>query len=242
AEQPLHLGSIKSNIGHTQAAAGAAGVIKMILAMQHGVLPRSLHIDEPTSHVDWTSGAVSLLTEQTPWPVTDHPRRAAVSSFGISGTNAHLILEQPPTQETESASAAPAIPADTVTGGPSVWLLSGKSAGALTAQAAQLHAFATDHPEVDARDIAHALATTRTTFDHRAAVIAHDRTDLLESLTALREGRPSPHLVTGPADHHSRTGGKTAFVFPGQGSQWPGMGRELLQTSSVFRTHMQACA
>ncbi|WP_037844130.1 ketoacyl-synthetase C-terminal extension domain-containing protein, partial [Streptomyces sp. NRRL F-5126] len=141
---------------------------------------------------------------------------------GISGTNAHLILEQAPTTtDTPSDADAPAdtdagtvAPTDTtpehtgeVTDGPSVWLVSGKSADALTAQAAQLHAFATDHPDVDTRDIAHALATTRTTFEHRAAVIAHDRTDLLDALTALQDGRPSPHLVTGPTDHHSRVPG-----------------------------------
>ncbi|MER7975320.1 type I polyketide synthase, partial [Streptomyces sp. NPDC096080] len=250
AELPLHLGSIKSNIGHTQAAAGVAGVIKMILAMRHGVLPQSLHIDEPTPHVDWASGAVSLLTEETPWPTTDHPRRSAVSSFGISGTNAHLILEEPTASDApvdadagaEAPTEATPEPVDEVTDGPGVWLVSGKSAAALGDQAGRLHAFATTHPDVDTDDIAHALATTRTTFDHRAAVIAHDRAELLDGLSALREGRPSPHLVTGPADHRSRTTGKTAFVFPGQGSQWPGMGRELLDTSTVFRDSMQACA
>ncbi|MYQ62374.1 type I polyketide synthase [Streptomyces sp. SolWspMP-5a-2] len=228
ADQPLHLGSIKSNIGHTQAAAGVAGVIKMILAMRHGLLPRSLHLDEPTPHVDWTTGSVSLLTEQTPWPTTDHPRRAAVSSFGISGTNAHLILEQPPTPTTVHTSTPETTPFE----GPSVWLLSGRSANALTDQAGQLHAFASTHPEVDERDVAHALATTRTAFDHRAAVIAHDRAELLDALTALREGKPSPHVV--------RTGqlaparGKTAFLFTGQGSQRAGMGRELHAASTVF--------
>ncbi|MFJ9423660.1 SDR family NAD(P)-dependent oxidoreductase [Streptomyces sp. NPDC101249] len=251
AELPLHLGSIKSNIGHTAAAAGVAGVIKMILAMRHGVLPRSLHIDEPTPHVDWSSGAVSLLTERTPWPVTDHPRRAAVSSFGISGTNAHLILEQPPTAPGDTDVPADAdadaetetdAEADTVVGGPHVWLVSGRSADALTEQAARLHAFAAARPEVGTGDIAHALAATRTAFEHRAAVIAHDRAELLDGLSALQEGRPSPHLVTGPSDHRSRTASKVAFVFPGQGSQWPGMGRELLDTSSVFRTHLHACA
>ncbi|MYQ62373.1 Acyl transferase domain-containing protein [Streptomyces sp. SolWspMP-5a-2] len=240
AELPLHLGSIKSNIGHTQAAAGVAGVIKMILAMRHGALPQSLHIDEPSPHVDWTTGNISLLTAKTPWPVTDHPRRAAVSSFGISGTNAHVILEQPPVQGTEPPSVAD--PADTVTDGPGVWLLSGKSADALTDQGARLHAFASAHPDVDAHDIAHALATTRTAFDHRAAVIAHDRTELQDGLRALVEERPSPHLVRSPVDQRSRIAGKTAFVFPGQGSQWPGMGRELLDTSTVFRDSMQACA
>ncbi|MFE7565153.1 type I polyketide synthase, partial [Kitasatospora sp. NPDC057500] len=235
ADQPLHLGSIKSNIGHTQAAAGVASVIKMILAMQHGTLPQSLHIDAPTPHVDWTAGNISLLTEQTPWPATDHPRRAAVSSFGISGTNAHLILEQPPTTDTSA-------PEETPVDGPQVWLVSGKSPEALADQAAQLHAFATDRPEVDVRDIAHALATTRTAFDHRAAVIAHDRSDLLDALTALKEGRPSPHLVTGPTDHRGQGRGKTTFVFPGQGSQWAGMGRDLFRTSTVFRDHIHACA
>ncbi|MFF7459765.1 type I polyketide synthase, partial [Kitasatospora sp. NPDC008115] len=235
ADQPLHLGSIKSNIGHTQAAAGVASVIKMILAMRHGTLPQSLHIDEPTPHVDWTAGNISLLTEQTPWPVTDHPRRAAVSSFGISGTNAHVILEQPATTDISD-------PEETPTDGPSVWLVSGKSPDALIEQAAQLHAFATDRPDVDARDIAHALATTRTAFEHRAAVIAHDRGELLDGLNALKEGRPSPHLVTGPVGQRVQGRGKTAFVFPGQGSQWVGMGRDLFRTSTVFRDHIHACA
>ncbi|MFF7452585.1 SDR family NAD(P)-dependent oxidoreductase [Kitasatospora sp. NPDC008115] len=241
ADQPLHLGSIKSNIGHTAAAAGVASVIKMILAMQHGTLPQSLHIDEPTPHVDWTAGNISLLTEQTPWPVTDHPRRAAVSSFGISGTNAHLILEQPPATEADTADDTIPDPADDeATDGPHVWLVSGKSADALADQADRLHTFVAGRPDVDARDIAHALATTRTAFEHRAAVIAHDRTDLLDALAALKEGRPSPHLVT--ADQRPQANGRTAFVFPGQGSQWAGMGRDLFRTSTVFRDHIHACA
>ncbi|MDT0439265.1 beta-ketoacyl synthase N-terminal-like domain-containing protein, partial [Streptomyces sp. DSM 41981] len=245
AEQPLHLGSIKSNIGHTAAAAGVAGVIKMILAMRHGVLPQSLHIDAPTPHVDWSTGSVSLLTEPTPWPTTDHPRRAAVSSFGISGTNAHLILEQAtaaPESEPTAPEKAEPDSADEVTDGPGVWLVSAKSADALADQAERLHAFATARPDVDTDDIAHALATTRTAFDHRAAVIAQDRAELLDGLAALRDGKPSPHLVRSPAEHQPRVPGKVAFVFPGQGSQWPGMGRELLDTSTVFRTHLHACA
>ncbi|WP_425087975.1 SDR family NAD(P)-dependent oxidoreductase [Streptomyces cyanogenus] len=232
--RPLWLGSVKSNIGHTQAAAGIAGVIKMVQAIHHGILPKTLHIDQPTPHVDWESGAVKLLTEQTPWPDTGHPRRAAVSSFGISGTNAHLILEAAPaeTPPTETP-AEPAPAAD----GPAPWLLSARTPQALQAQAARLHTHLTHHPHLDTTTVARALATTRTHFDHRAAIIATDTADLLEGLTALANGETAPNTL------HGRTAdGRVAFVFPGQGSQWPGMASELLASSAPFRERIEACA
>ncbi|NBH03966.1 type I polyketide synthase, partial [Amycolatopsis sp. SID8362] len=151
--RPLWLGSIKSNMGHTQAAAGVAGVMKMVLAMRHGLLPESLHVDAPSPEVDWSAGAVALLTGPTPWPETGRPRRAGVSSFGISGTNAHVVLEQAPTEE----------PADRVTPttGPRSWLLSGTSADSLRAQAGRLLSFVDEHGEASELDVAAALATTR---------------------------------------------------------------------------------
>ncbi|MFI2208021.1 type I polyketide synthase, partial [Streptomyces sp. NPDC020192] len=221
AERPLWLGSVKSNIGHTSAAAGVAGVIKMVMALRHGQLPRTLHVDEPTPQVDWSSGAVSLLTEPIHWPDTDRPRRAAVSAFGISGTNAHIILEQAPTDE--SRQTHPPVPA-------SPWILSAKTPTALRAQARQLHAHLTHHPDLTPTDIAHALATTRTPHEHRAAVITDDREARLAALATLAEGSPDPHVVNGTAV----SAGRTVFVFPGQGSQWTGMGRELLDTSPEF--------
>lgn len=222
---PLLLGSVKSNIGHTQAAAGIASVIKMVESMRHGIAPASLHISKPCPHVDWTGGAVELLSEARPWPRTtqNRPRRAAVSSFGISGTNAHIILEHVAEQEQEqerllSASSANSHP----------WLLSGANETALRAQARKLAVLCNTK---DALDIAFSLATTRSPLSHRAAVTADSGDEIYEALMALAEGRPHSNVSTGLA-RAGRTGRfqsqrRLAFLFSGQGSQRPGMGHKL---------------
>ncbi|MFH8979276.1 type I polyketide synthase, partial [Streptomyces sp. NPDC017890] len=230
-DHPLLLGSIKSNIGHTQAAAGVAGIIKMVMAMRNGVLPQSLHIDEPTPHVDWPTGAVELLAETRPWPETGRPRRAAVSSFGVSGTNAHTVLEE-----------APAVPAaaDDVTARPGAaepltdssmeprpralpLLVSARTAPALTGQLERLRSHLTTHPELLRLDVAHSLTTTRALLEHRAALFGPDSDGL------------DHELVQGVADLR----GKCVFVFPGQGSQWVGMATELMSSSPVFAERMR---
>ncbi|KKK06314.1 hypothetical protein LQ51_09085, partial [Micromonospora sp. HK10] len=244
ADRPLWLGSVKSNLGHTQAAAGVAGVIKMVQAMRHGLLPRTLHVDAPSPHVDWTAGAVALLTEPTPWPERDRPRRAGVSSFGISGTNAHLIIEQHPVAEQAGEDATPDEPADPAEaaaaapqpGVPLPWLLSAKTAAALRAQAANLARYAQERPDLDQDRVAATLIGSRATFHHRAAVLPDD--EPVDALRALAEDRPHPALLQHTATHH----GRTVFVFPGQGGQWLGMGRELAQHSPVFAAHLDACA
>ncbi|MGW3892889.1 SDR family NAD(P)-dependent oxidoreductase [Micromonospora chokoriensis] len=218
--RPLWLGSVKSNIGHTVAAAGVAGIIKMVMAMRHRVLPRTLHVDEPTPHVDWTSGAVSLLTEPQPWPEADRPARAAVSSFGISGTNAHAILEAPPTPEPQTAPSTPAVL-------PVPWTLGAAEPGALTAQAGRLLPYL----DADPVDLGHSL-TRRGSFPHRAVVFGPG------ALEALAEGRTDGGLVTGDV-----VDGKLAFVFSGQGSQRPGMGLDLYDTFPVYAEAFDAaCA
>ncbi|MFH8368437.1 SDR family NAD(P)-dependent oxidoreductase [Streptomyces sp. NPDC018031] len=288
--RPLWLGSLKSNIGHTQAAAGIAGVIKTVLALRHGLLPRTLHADRPSPHIDWTAGTVELLTEPRPWPATGSPRRAAVSSFGVSGTNAHAILEQAPAEPAPDA-AEPRTPDPAGEPGPVAgvvpWVLSAKSEPALRAQARQLRALLLARPEdgpedavrpaadsenaagraADSEDavrpeagpedaagwaagsddalrplldVGHSLLTSRSLFDHRAVVIGADRDALLGGLTALAGGAESERVVTGRAGGGSVR--KVVFVFPGQGSQWLGMGAGLWDADPVFRTALQECA
>ncbi|MEU3964832.1 SDR family NAD(P)-dependent oxidoreductase, partial [Streptomyces buecherae] len=232
ADRPLWLGSIKSNIGHTQAAAGVAGVIKMVQAMRHGVLPRTLHVSKPTTHVDWTAGAVELLTEERAWVRGETgPRRAAVSAFGISGTNAHVILEEAP--EPQTAPIDESTPVET---GVVPIVLSARDPQALRAQAAQLAAYVEDHPDTAPYAIAHTLLTGRATLEHRAVLLTHDRDHLLDALHALASGQEHPNVVTGNTNH-----AKPVFVFPGQGSQWTGMATELLNTSEVFRQSIADC-
>src|SRR5215475_8006454 len=234
--RPLWLGSVKSNLGHTQAAAGIAGVIKIVQAMRHGQLPKTLHVDAPTSHVDWDAGAVRLLTEAVPWPENGHPRRAGISAFGISGTNAHTVIEQAPAPDgpaPESASPEPARPVP----GLLAWPVSAKTGQALRDHAGRLLEFLRSHPELAPADVAHAL-TGRALLDQRAVVVGTERQQLLDGLRALAVGRSSPYLVQGVAGEPA----KTVFVFPGQGSQWAGMAGQLLDTSPVFTEALGECA
>jgi len=265
---PLWLGSVKSNIGHTQAAAGVAGVIKMVMAMRHGELPATLHADVPSREVDWSAGAVSLLSEAVPWQGDGRPRRAGVSSFGISGTNAHVILEQAPdagaassrsdspteagssttdsSTETALSTADSSIEAGSLTAasliagaaGVTPWLLSGKSAAALRGQAERLLAHVEGSPDVAIADVAFSLATARSAFEHRAVVLGGDRRELLQGLRAHVRGEVADHVLEGVA---CAPGGGVVFVFGGQGSQWPGMAVELFDASPVFADRLRAC-
>ncbi|MFB9455049.1 acyltransferase domain-containing protein, partial [Streptomyces antimycoticus] len=236
AGQPLLLGSIKSNIGHTQAAAGVAGVIKMVQAMRHGTLPASLHIDEPSPHVDWDSGAVRLLTEAVEWPNGERPRRAGVSSFGASGTNAHMILEQAPAPPEADEQTEP-VSSDT---GTVSWVLSARSAEALRGQAAALAERVGGASELSSVDVGWSLVTTRSVFEHRAVVVGDDRAELLAAVEALAGGVSHPGVVESGAAALAGDVGPV-LVFPGQGSQWAGMGAELLEVSPVFAARVGEC-
>ncbi|MFI5967882.1 beta-ketoacyl synthase N-terminal-like domain-containing protein, partial [Streptomyces asoensis] len=264
--RPLRLGSVKSNIGHTQAAAGVAGVIKMVMALRHGTLPGTLHVDEPSPHIDWSQGAVELLTEPVEWPRNGRPRRAGVSSFGISGTNAHLVLEEAPedpagpftgpdrtvtpngaqergqvgpTQQVEEESSAggPEEHGLAVAAGLVPWPLSGRGEAALRAQARRLADYVGEHPELSPADAALSLATTRSVLDHRAVVLTPDRDSALPALSTLADGVPAPGVVSGVADVR----GRVVFVFPGQGSQWEGMAVRLLGEAPVFAARLAEC-
>ncbi|MEU4595438.1 type I polyketide synthase, partial [Micromonospora aurantiaca (nom. illeg.)] len=223
-DRPLLLGSVKSNIGHTQAAAGVAGVIKMVLAMRHGVVPATLHVDEASPHVDWSAGAVALATEPTPWPRVDRPRRAAVSSFGISGTNAHVIIEQPPAETIEGEIVARDVPPVVPV------LLSARDAAALSAQAGRWARWLTADEAPRPLDVAWSSVTTRPALEHRAVVTAADRDDLVAALTALADGDPTGTVVSGATGQR----GRLALIFSGQGAQRAGMGRELSAGFPVF--------
>ncbi|WSP77978.1 amino acid adenylation domain-containing protein [Streptomyces sp. NBC_01235] len=245
-ETPLWLGSLKSNIGHAQAAAGVAGVIKTVLALRHGVLPRTLHVERPSRHVDWSSGAVELLTEQREWPQTGRPRRAGVSAFGASGTNAHVIIEQAPAEETTATThtgkadgagetdgvapelRSPAVVPVTVSGG---------TEAALRRQAGRLREWLEARPELSPLDVGFSTVTTRGALNHRGVVVAADRTELLDGLGALAVGDSAPGVVEGALAPDSGV----VWVFPGQGSQWAGMARGLRESSPVFAARMDEC-
>ncbi|WP_435055974.1 ketoacyl-synthetase C-terminal extension domain-containing protein, partial [Micromonospora aurantiaca (nom. illeg.)] len=233
---PLLLGSVKSNIGHTQAAAGVAGIIKMVLAMRHGVVPASLHVNVPSSHVDWSSGAVELVTESRQWPGVGRPRRAGVSSFGISGTNAHVIIEQPEPEAVPEVAAEPeSFPASA--GGASValpvpWVVSGRSERGLAGQAGRLASFVRDRG-LSPVDVSWSLVTSRAALEHRAVVWGSDVDELAAGLLAVAEGRLSGVV----------SAGRRAVLFTGQGSQRVGMGRELYDVFPVFAASFdEVCA
>jgi acyl transferase domain-containing protein/acyl carrier protein len=234
AHRPLWLGSVKSNIAHTQTAAGVASVIKMVMAMRHGVLPRTLHVDEPSRVIDWSAGGLALLREPVDWPANGRPRRAGVSSFGVSGTNAHVVLEEPPALR----------PARTVAAAGQVlpWMISARTAEALRAQAERLRSHVLTDQLIPPADVGRSLATTRTAFPHRAVVVGRGRDDLLAGLATIAGDVPA----AGVARAVARSKGKTVFVFPGHGSQWPGMAVGLLDAeedfAGVFRSRLDDCA
>ncbi|MCK9897970.1 type I polyketide synthase, partial [Frankia sp. AgB32] len=248
ADRPLYLGSVKSNLGHTQAAAGAAGLIKIVEAIRAGVLPPTLYVDQPSTKVDWTAGAVEVLTASRPWPETGEPRRAGVSAFGVSGTNAHIILEQAPTPERTPAPADEPLPTAEVAAPavapvlPVLVPLSARSPQALRDTAGRLAAHLrarSDRPGTGGTPVAEVAAAlaARTRFAHRAVAVATDEPTLLSALDALAEGRPAAGLVTGTA-----TGGPVAFLFSGQGSQRPRMGHELYDTHPIYRAALDETA
>nr|WP_239157733.1 type I polyketide synthase [Streptomyces sp. SID13726] len=229
--RPLWLGSVKSNIGHAQAAAGVAGVIKMVMALRHGLLPRTLHVDGPSSHVDWSAGAVELLTEARSWPEADRVRRAGVSSFGISGTNAHVIVEQAQDEPTPTAAAISPV-ADL--GGLVAWVVSARGTDALADQAKRLAELA--ETEADAESVATALVSGRALLGDRAVVFGRNAVELGVAARALADGVDHARVVSG-----GESGSGVVFVFPGQGAQWVGMGRELLACSAVFAASIAEC-
>ncbi|WP_406276662.1 SDR family NAD(P)-dependent oxidoreductase [Nocardia sp. NBC_00881] len=236
---PLRLGSLKSNIGHTSAAAGVGGVIKMVQAMRHELLPKTLHVDAPTPHVDWSAGTVRLLQDSEPWPAGDRIRRAGISSFGASGTNAHLILEEAPADPVEAGSGggseqvttAEPVAAETIP-----LVISAKSEEALRAQADRLRQWLVGDPDANVWDIAHSLATSRALLDWRGAVVGRDRDELLSGLADVAAGSPGVIESCAGSD-------KTAFLFTGQGAQRVGMGAGLYGAFPVFAAALdEVCA
>ncbi|MEE1766903.1 acyltransferase domain-containing protein, partial [Streptomyces sp. JV185] len=222
---PLWLGSLKSNLAHTQAAAGVGGVIKAVQAIRHGVLPKSLHSETRSPHVDWSAGAVELLTEAREWPVRERPRRVGVSSFGLSGTNAHVIVEQAPVVEEPEGVVSAGVPVVPV-------VVSGRGVGALRGQAARLLArVEAGGAGLSLVDVGFSSVVSRAVLEHRAVIAASDRDELVRGLAALAGGETEPSSVvsgvSGPV-------GGVAFAFTGQGAQRLGMGQELYRSFPVF--------
>ncbi|TJZ94480.1 type I polyketide synthase, partial [Actinacidiphila oryziradicis] len=240
ADRPLLVGSVKTNIGHLEGAAGVAGLLKVLLSIGRRSVPASLNFEKPHPAIPLDELGLSVPTEQGPWPDERHRLVAGVSSFGMGGTNCHLIVAEPPAAEgatAEPGTRAPsAVPADHVAA--HGWPLSGRTAPALRAQAGRLRAHVKSRPGVPTADTGLSLATTRQAFEQRAVVLGAGHDEFRAGLTALEAGDQAANVVEGTA----RAVGGTVFVFPGQGSQWPEMGRELLGTSPVFAEHLNACA
>ncbi|NUP48551.1 MAG: acyltransferase domain-containing protein, partial [Catenulispora sp.] len=254
-DKPLWIGSLKSNIGHAQQAAGIGGVMKMVLALRNGLLPATLFAETPSTHIDWSGDTVRLLSRARPWPAGEQPRRAGVSAFGLSGTNAHIIVEEAPAvaeggpkpvdedgAEIEAAEAVEEQAAPKVLSGSAIhaWPVAGRTAAGLAAQAGRLREFALARPELSPADVGWSLATTRSAFEHRAVVTGTAREALNAGLAAVATGQPGAGVTTGAVP--AAGVGRRVFVFPGQGSQWIGMGRELLETSPVFAARFAECA
>lgn len=232
---PLMIGSIKPNIGHLEGAAGIAGLIKAVLMVERGSLLPSGGFTEPNPAIPFTELGLRVVDELQEWPVVaGRPRRAGVSSFGFGGTNAHVIVEE-----------AGSVGADTVSGradvggsggGVVAWVISGKTASALAAQAGRLGRYVRARPALDVVDVGYSLVSTRSVFDHRAVVVGQTRDELLAGLAGVVAGRPEAGVVCGVG----KPAGKTAFVFAGQGSQWLGMGSELYAAYPVFAEALDA--
>ncbi|MGZ4583084.1 MAG: type I polyketide synthase [Mycobacterium sp.] len=218
--RPVRVGSVKTNIGHTGGAAGIAGLLKAVLALENASMPATVNYADPA--VDLERLGLTVDTTSTPWPTGDRPRRVGVSSFGMGGTNAHVILEE--------ARARPETPGAEDDNRVVAWVMSARSEEALANQAARLLRHVTDDPELRAGDVAWSLATTRTPFEHRAVLVGADPEGLTAGLAGLASGRPGADVVAGRA----RAAGKTAFVYPGQGAQWPGMGAQLYARFPAF--------
>ena len=238
--QPLWLGSVKTNIGHTQCAAGAASVMKIVLALQHQQLPQSLYADQPSTHVDWSEGDIRLLAEARPWPVNGRVRRAGVSSFGISGTNVHLLIEEAPDPVLPTGAEAETGSVPILTGSVTAWPVSGRTGAGLARQASRLGELVSAHPGLDVEDVAWSLVTSRSVFEHRAVVTGRSREELLSGLSAVAAGLPAAGVTAGVVPVGGGSG-RVVFVFPGQGSQWVGMGRELAASSPVFAARLAEC-
>ncbi|MGV0851824.1 type I polyketide synthase [Mycolicibacterium phlei] len=231
-QKPLLMGSVKTNIGHTESASGAAGLIKVVLSLQHGMLPQSLHFDTPSPHIPWDSLPVKVVDKPVPWQTNGRPRRAGVSSFGFTGTNAHVLVEEAPQpQAVEPAGDAPA---------PSVHVLplSARSPEALVELAQRYDSWLSDNPEVDLADVCLTAGVGRSHFEHRAALVVDSIDSARHALTDLAANRTRPGVVRGEHTHRPTT----AWLFTGQGSQYSGMARELFDSEPVFAETVRACA
>ncbi len=241
ADRPLLMGSVKTNIGHTESASGAAGLIKVVLSLQHEVLPQSLHFETPSPHIPWDSLPVRVVDKAIPWQANGRPRRAGVSSFGFTGTNAHVLIEEAPPQPAMSARAKsiePTPESDTHEQPVNVLALSARTPEALVAVAQRYGAWLGAHPDVDLAEVCRTAGTGRSHFEHRAALVVDSVQGARESLAELAGNRLRPGVVRGEHTHRPTT----AWLFTGQGSQYPGMARELFDAEPVFAETVTRCA